>query len=351
MRQRHRKTYNRILTLFIIVIGVITACRPGPVSEPVDLPSPAAEIATETPTPQPTETPPPGLVVLVAPQSVSAEEVNLWQSRLASLVETQGLVLDVRDMVTEGDISQEWKVVLFLDNPERYEAIRASAPDVQFVRIVNDPQLNGDGNGSVIYDSSLEQSFMAGYVTMLAAPDFRAGGLLSMGDGVNIDQHQQAFINGAAYFCGRCASVYMPVTLFPVTTQLPGSSAPAAWLEAYNTMNLQYIVYTTYVDAGAGSDELYTGLTTQNTVIVGGRSPGDTALYRWAATVQVTPFAALESIWPALMNGQGGHSIKAPVEVADVSDDFLSQGRMRLVDETLQALMDGAILPLSPDYP
>jgi hypothetical protein len=51
------------------------------------------------------------------------------------------------------------------------------------------------------------------------------------------------------------------------------------------------------------------------------------------------------------MNGQGGHSIKAPVEVVDVSDDFLSQGRMRLVDETLQALMDGAILPLSPDYP
>lgn len=344
-----RKLHIIFLTgLFILLLSSCTK-ENIPISASTDTPTIVA--ATETATVVPTETPMPSRVVLLAPSNVPGDLVNQFQTHLASIVDNEGMTLDVRGSINEEDITPDWKIVLLLQTPENLEQLRTAAPGVQFVIFSDDPAIQGEGNLSTIFQSTLEQAFMAGYVTILSAPDFRAGGLVIWDEPEIGAQQQEAFKNGAAYYCGRCASVYMPVSLFPVTIALPSSSTPTAWMDAFSALNNEYIIYTIYVDDRAGSTELYNNLIAMNVVLVGAQKPADAIGVRWAATVVSDPIAALESIWGELLNGVGGHSVKAPIEVRDVDEQFLSSGRLRLVEETLQMVMEGAILPLSPEYP
>jgi len=49
-----------------------------------------------------------------------------------------------------------------------------------------------------------------------------------------------------------------------------------------------------------------------------------------------------------LIAGQGGVNVQSPLGIADVDPGILTPGKLRLAQETLDALLAGRILPTSP---
>ncbi|MBN2048555.1 MAG: hypothetical protein JW750_11990 [Anaerolineaceae bacterium] len=341
------------LISFILVALVLGACG-NSAATPVIVEgvTEIAEEATEAPTQtlEPTPTPMTRKAVLVAPPAVRSEDAAWARTRINDRASESGLTLEVVEQVMPEMIGSDWALVVFLIAPDNLDALRNSAVETQFV-VISDAQMEGQGNLTVLYRDPYEQAFMAGYVSMLAAPDWRLGGLLPWPDETTGQELIEAFTNGANYFCGRCASVYMPVALFPKTSSLTPDSAPEEWTAAFDSLHTQYYLYTVYAAPEAASSTLLAHLAEMNMVIVGGETPTDQLGDRWAATVDQDAIGMLDMIWDDLLAGNGGQTVHVPVSLRDVNAELLSGGRMRLVDETIQLLNDGYLEPLSPDYP
>jgi len=262
----------------------------------------------------------------------------------------EGYVLDVRETVAISDIQEDWSGIVFLKSPANLKEIQEANPDLNLL-VVSEDSLTGNGNLSVIQFNQLHQTFVAGYAGVLAARDWRLGGLLPWDDVDKGILLQEAFVNGAAYYCGRCASVYMPVTLFPVISSLPSNSNTDDWMNAYTTLNQSYIVYVMYISLEAGSDELIRTLAEQNVVMVGAETPPEGVQDRWAATVSMDVIGTIQTVLPESFSGNSGQTVIVPVQIKDVNEELLSVGRMRLIDDMMLLLTKGELLPLSPDYP
>ena len=65
-------------------------------------------------------------------------------------------------------------------------------------------------------------------------------------------------------------------------------------------------------------------------------------------TITPDTVKAIQSAWPQLIAGQGGQNVQSPLGLADVDPNILSEGKLRLVQETLDALVAGRILTSNP---
>jgi hypothetical protein len=63
----------------------------------------------------------------------------------------------------------------------------------------------------------------------------------------------------------------------------------------------------------------------------------------WMMTIQPDVVKAIQSAWPQLTSGQGGLTVQSPLGLADIDPDLLSEGKQRLVEQTLQELQAGRI--------
>jgi hypothetical protein len=304
--------------------------------------------ATEVPPPAPTSTPLPGRVVLIVPADTNPRLYEEAHTLLGDLTGSAGMVLDIREAVGSSEISEDWQAVVYLGLPPDLDSITASAPGVQFV-VIDSTTLPPTGNLSIIQLSPERQAFAAGYMTVLLADDFRSAALLPLDEpqGAVI---REAFLNGAAFFCGRCLSTYAPIHSFPLASSLPRASNAAAWQGAADQM-LFSIVYVMYVAPESASPELLGYLSNYGVSLVGGESPPDEARAGWAATVRLDPIASLELLWPDLLAGSEGKVVVAPLIVTDINPAVLTPGRLQFYEREIQDLEQGWVSPISPPYP
>ncbi|RIK50451.1 MAG: hypothetical protein DCC59_13500, partial [Chloroflexi bacterium] len=68
----------------------------------------------------------------------------------------------------------------------------------------------------------------------------------------------------------------------------------------------------------------------------------------WVMTVTPDTIKAIQSAWSQLIAGQGGQSVQSPLGIADVDPGILSEAKLRLVQETLDALISGRIRTSNP---
>ena len=338
----------------ILVLLLLAACNAAIPEEEDNQSTAVVEVATATLTPTETRipTPEPVLrkVVLSVPLEAQDELYQQVQDFLLTWTADEGYILDIREAVAMGDIQEDWFGIVFLKTPANLNEIQDANPDLNLL-VLTEESLTGNGKLSVVQFNRLHQTFVAGYVGVLAAPDWRLGGLLPWDDADKGADLQEAFVNGAAHYCGRCASVYMPVTLFPVISSLSSASTPDDWMNAYSILNQSYIVYVVYLSPEASSDELIRALDEQNVVMVGAETPPGGVQDRWAVTVSMDVISTIREVLPEAFSGNSGQTIIVPVQVNDVNEKLLSIGRMRLIDDMLGLLAKGELLPLSPDYP
>ena len=65
-------------------------------------------------------------------------------------------------------------------------------------------------------------------------------------------------------------------------------------------------------------------------------------------TIRPDTIKAIQLAWPNLISGQGGVNVESPLGIADVDTTILTEGKLRLEQETLDALLVGRIVPTSP---
>ena len=102
-----------------------------------------------------------------------------------------------------------------------------------------------------------------------------------------------------------------------------------------------------YIYPSLASDDLLSYVGTQGALLIGISRP-EPRPGGWVMTITPDTVKAIQSAWPQLIAGQGGQNVQSPLGLADVDPNILSEGKLRLVQETLDALVAGRILTSNP---
>lgn len=295
--------------------------------------------ASPSPAPVATLLPTPGqnMVILVAPP----EAGPLMAQALTALAASTHWAFETRPTLTAAELKPEFKIVVFLQTPPDLPAWLAAAPQTQFV-VTGGSELEAKANLSVIRQREEFRSFMAGYITVLVAPDWRGLGLMPAAPAQLVD----AFINGGRFWCGRCIPIHGPVVLFPLVSALPAGTALADWQKAVSTQQ-KNVIESIYISPEAYSLELVKSLFTQKLILVGSQPPAAEITPLWAATLSFDPVPALQKIWPDLAAAKGGQTADASLAWSSVNEDWFSVGKQRLAQDILTSLLNGTIGPFS----
>jgi len=330
-----------IILMLLVILCTLPACgsRSNP-SADQSSPQPAIEFSTPTPLP-------PDRVVLVPAADTNPDVLKEAQTMLSELSSASALEFEVRQEISHETLSPDIKVLVFLYHPENLGSLAAAAPSTQFVAL-SSQDWNPPANVTIIRTREYDAAFLSGYVSVLLAPNFRVGALLS----AEQPQVGQAFQNGVLYYCGLCASALMPLNAYPLVSVQSAASPVETWQAAFNELNLSKI-NVLFLTPEAASPQLLSYLSAQDVALVGMQSPPAEGSSRWAATIGADNLTPIREIWSDLLSGSGGRIINAGIKLGDlqpinVQDGlvWLSPGKQILVEKITQLLREDQIYPL-----
>jgi hypothetical protein len=346
------------LAVILVLTFIVSGCRADDngsiVDETQDVTAGIEPTATMVPTetPLPTETPQPSLVVLYTPGSVGETTAAAWQERISALAQTEGFAFESRSTLSEADIAENWQIVVIPTDEENLATLAGSAPNTLFVVVTSVEMPELPLNVVQLVADPYAKAFAAGNTAIHTAADWRLGSLLPGDSGNDSNLKQEAFINGVNYYCGKCGTAYSPLFDAPLISTMPSGSSGETWIEALSELHRQYILRAVFVSEAASSQELFTFLAEINMIVVGEQKPAGIEGLRWAATIRQDSLAVFEENWTKIVSrSYDSNIIPVPIEVVDVDENLLSIGRTRLIEETIDQVADGWVLPLSPEYP
>lgn len=325
------RIFSILLVLFMLAITA-NGCKPTLTSTP----EPTLPPATAT-LPPPTATPAPQRLVFVDPAGSASAEITAY---LADFAASNGLVYQGMAALDNTDGA---KIVVFNTVPEGLNDLAAGAPQTQFV-VIGAVDPGGLANLSVIKSKPEDLAFMAGYLTMLIAWDWRAGGLIP-GDTNLGASYANAFENGGRYVCGNCTSSYSPYYYFPLLTAESSAAGAAGWLLQVNAL-AEYFVKAAYVDPAAALPEVLDALVVNGVTLVG---RADTpSPERFVALLGMDALPGLQHLLPQALAGTGGVSVETQVKIVQILDNtVITPGKTTLFDQVSADLAAGIIVPLS----
>lgn len=327
--------------IFLFLLSSLAGCGslgiPG--FKPTSTPT---ATATVIPTPVPTATPDIGKVVLIAPPEILPEEVKAVTEAIQPAVSAAGLMIETLGQVPSGSLGPHCVTAIFMSMPANLVDILNANPQTQVV-VVSSADLQTGPTLTVLREHPEFEAFIAGYTAVLAAPNWRASGLIPT-DGGETNALANAFMSGGRYFCGRCGTSTPPFAAFPLTESAMSSASAADWQSAASNL-LPAGLETMYLSKEAQSAELLQALVPQNLIFLGTSYPGDGLKERWAATISTDIAGAMASVMPEILQGQGGRTISIGVKLADVNETYLPPGKQRLIIEANEKLMKGWINP------
>lgn len=327
------------LILMIILAGLVACAPAGSSPSPVPIqtaltPSSSSEMPS-TPTSAVSE---PSKAVIIS-------EGNPWEDRVITWIRerttAQGWEVEVQRnaQLNAGDSSTA--LVVLLAPTFDVNALVAQHPNLPFIFIANAPLPESPNLTQVILrDDHLY--FLAGYLAVLIAPDFRAGAVLPEG----ADTAVQAFRNGAFYLCGRCVPAYGPIVPFPVTATLAPNASVDTLQTTLTELN-QNRLETLFVPAELLSPDHLPVLESTGWRLIGTSLPQDPPS-NWAVTMTFDLAQGLETAWQAVLIEKQAATITVPITLKDINSQWLTPGRQRLAEQIIKDLQAGWIYPLTP---
>lgn len=334
------------ILLLILATAILTACRGN------DVPAVAA------PTVVPSHTPPPPatliptlstpLALLIAPTDLDKPTSDLYQKTVYDLALASGFRFQVRNGITPQDLADPTlKVVIALPPDPGVMNYAPTAPGVQFLA-VNIPNVTAGGNVSVLAPNTQVElpAFLAGYTLAMLIDEYQVGMLYPDGD-ANAGLAVNAFNNGVRYYCGLCDGIYRELVTYPTFLGIPTNEDPGKFGGYANVLINDRNVDGLYIYPSIASNDFLSYVGTQGVYLVGTTHP-DPRPGGWVMTITPDTIKAIQTAWPQLIAGQGGQNIQSPLGLADVDTGILTTGKLRLVQETLDALIAGRILTSNP---
>jgi len=325
---------RKILRFFILFSLLLSGCSIINNLQPTTTP-------TKIPTLLPTATPKPARVVLIAPPNSDAVTVTDAQKILTELASTSKLLFETRQKISANEITADIKIIVFLNHPDNLGALANAAPKTQFA-VISDLNWNPTSNVTIIRQKPEYVAFIAGYISEVLDSNFRSGALIASEDTLT----QDAFQNGAHFYCGLCKPEIPPYNNYPLLGLQPNGSPAASWQSAFDQINTG-MIKVLYVAPEAYSPELFTYLVSKDIILFGSQIPPDVAKPKWAATLQLDELSPLREAWPDLIAGKGGKTIYGGVQFADLQLNLFPQGKVDFIDRMLDKMRSGLINPLS----
>jgi hypothetical protein len=337
----------RVKSVFvkILIILLLSACS----RSATEVPLPTA-VPTHTPVPSATPIPTPStpLAILVVPTDMEQVTSDLYQKTVYDLAQGSGYRFQVRNVLTAADVSDPTlKVVVAVPPDPGIGTLAPTAPGVQFLA-VNIPNLSAGGNLSVLApDSQVDlPAFLAGYIAAMITEEYHVGMVIPQGD-PNALRAFSAFDNGMTYYCGLCNTFYFTQISYPTYVEIPADEDPARYGGYANVLINDRDVDTLYIYPSLANDEFLSYVGTTGALLIGTVAP-DPLPGGWVATIEPDTIKAIQLAWPKLIAGEGGMSVQSPLGLGDVDPGLLTPGKLRLAQETLDALLAGRISPVSP---
>jgi hypothetical protein len=342
-----------LLLLTLTLVGLLMAScgadtRPQPATPSPEGDGVPAAVASLTPTaPEPTPTPEQGIVLLVGPAGAAAA----LQPALADMAGASGWAVEQRDSLLPAEIRPAVKVIVLTEPTNNLVDLVVAAPQVQFL-VFSPMDVIPGPNLTIIRQRVENQIFMAGYVSALISPDYRAAALLPS-DGPVGEQLQDAFVNGARYYCGTCAPGWPLGVYYPAAAALPTGSPGDAWqAAAVDQFDAKKAEVFFVAPEAAAHPEVITYLQgrtqfDQTVRVVGITPPPDALRPQWAATVAFDNQSALQAAWDSMAAGNSGGLVDAPLILQHVNRDWLGSGKVRLVDMLLEEIHAARIFPFT----
>ena len=329
----------------ILILAILSACG-----------GKATEIAGPTAVPTQTQSPPPTMIptlstplaLIVLPADMDKTASDLYQKTVYDLAQQSGFRFQVRNTLTPADLADpNLKVVIVLPPDPGVVALASTAPGVQFLA-VNIPNLTAGGNVSVLAgDSQVDMtSFLAGYIAAMLSDEYHIGMVIPQGDPVAQGAFN-AFNNGKIYYCGLCRTFYISDVAYPTFIEIPTDEDPARFCGYANVLINDRKVYTLFVYPSLANADFLSYVGTQGIMLIGTSMP-EPRPGGWVATIRPDTVKAIQSAWPNLIAGQGGINVQSPIGLADVDPALLTPGKLRLAQETLDALLAGRISTANP---
>ena len=331
---------NLLLLPIIISAIVVSGCNKQAVQPQ---PTPIEAQPTSLPTPLPAA----NRVVLVAPADTDPVIASDAETVLRELAGSSALEFEKREQVLANEITPDIKVMVFLNQPDNLGSLASGAPGTQIVAIT-DQDWNPGPNVTIIRRREDHTAFMAGYLAALLAPNFRFGALLTAEN----PAFSQAFVSGANYYCGPCASLLYPLNRYPFISTQPAASPAAVWQAGFDAINVNKI-NVLYLAKEAASPELLAFLATLDVAMIGNQTPPAEGKSKWVATIYSDGITPIRGIWGDLLAGKGGKVLNAALKIFDnqyvsVGDGlvWLSQGKLNFAQKTMDLLRANFINPL-----
>ncbi len=296
--------------------------------------------------PAPTSSPPaePQKVILWENGQENMGQLPALETELTSLVSQNGLSIEKKASLAPADLANA-KLVVVLGSAPDLPALAKNAPQIQFLA-VNIPGIKAGGNISVLQAPEGRQEFMAGATAALLTTDWRIAMIHTGGDAAAAGQ--QAYFNGAKFFCGLCRPVATfrdpqgKYITYPFAYELQNPSDPASIQVAVQYLTDRY-VKTVYVSQPAASQALFDALANAKIGILSGQLPENTDKSSYIASLQFDPRPGLQGMLPKLLSGAGGIQEDMGLGFFDVNSGNFSEGRQQAAMLILQDLNQGFI--------
>ena len=332
---------SKIALLILLTALVLSACGPKATEAPTAVP-------TDTPIPAPTLTPTPStpLAILIMPEDMDKESSDLYQKTVYDLAQASGFRFQLRNGLTPAEAADPMlKVVIALPPDPGMAALAAAAPQAQFLAI-NIPDLTAGANLSVLsnQNDADNAAFLAGYTAALVTEDYKIGMLIPK-DNQDALRALQAFTNGMSYYCGLCRPFYFVNYSYPQYIEIPADEKKEAYGAYADYLIIQRDVSTIYVYRDVATSDLLTYIGTTGTMSIADSSPAPRPA-SFVMAMQPDVIQAIQTSWAKLIAGQGGENVQSPLGLSDIDPTLLTPGKQRLVEETLQGLLNGTISPL-----
>lgn len=334
-------------TFFILLlVAILTACGGN------DSPEVAAPTVVPSHTPPPSATPistlSTPLALLILPADMDQAAADLYQKTVYDLALASGFRFQVRNGITPEDLADPTlKVVIALPPDPGVANYAPTAPNVQFLA-VNIPNVTAGGNVSVLAPNNQVElpAFLAGYTLAMMTYEYHVGMLYPEGD-ANSQAALNAFSNGMRYYCGLCDGIYIDLVTYPAILGIPANEDPSKFGGYANVLINDNKVGGLYIYPSLATDDFLSYVGTQGVYLVGTSRP-EPRPGGWLMTITPDTIKAIQTAWPQLIAGQGGQNVQSPLGIADVDTNILTEAKLRLVQQTLEELIAGRILPSNP---
>ena len=127
--------------------------------------------------------------------------------------------------------------------------------------------------------------------------------------------------------------------------EIPADEKEAAYGAYADYLIVQRDVDVIYVYRDVATADLLTYIGTTGTMSIADSSPSPRPA-SFIMAMQPDVIQAIQSAWPNLITAQGGINVQSPLGLTDTDPTLLTPGKERLVQQTLEGLLDGTINPM-----